>query len=92
MAPLPLGGALDDEQMLARPDVADPSRGAGELVEARGTLEPGGCAMPVDAEGRDLRPTLGELVARLEVGAERPDVEKGDDAQDDDGQQKAWQP
>ena len=92
MAPLPLGGALDDEEVLAGSDVADPPRRARELVEARGALEPCGCAIPVDAERRDLRPPLGELVARLEVGAERPDVEERDDAEDDDGQQEARQP
>ena len=80
----PLVGALDDEEVLPRPHVADPTCRPGELVEARGALEPCGHAGALSAEIRDLGPPLVELVAGLEVRVDRPDVEERDDAEHDD--------
>ena len=65
MGALPGGGALDDEEVLTRADVADAACGSGELVEARGALEAGRDAGALGPERRHLGAALVELVARL---------------------------
>ena len=65
--PSPLGGALDDEEVLAGPDVADAARRPRELVEARGACESGGHACALGAERGDLGAALrraGRVVSR----------------------------
>src|SRR4029453_6740716 len=82
-------GALDDEQVLAWADVSDPPCLAGEAVDARLLLEPRAQPGALGAQHRDLRPTLVELIARLQVRVDRPDVEEADRREDDEREHPA---
>src|SRR5438105_2564620 len=80
----PRGDALDDEQPLARPDERELTRLELERRRARREREPAFEPPLLRPEPANLGLARDERAARVEVGAQRPVVEEGDEDEADE--------